>query len=188
MPAGSNKGGKGSGTEVKQCWVYVLTCDFSPKPTWIFLKLHYQYCNIKQKKRLSLSFSYASVFAAWTLPIFLFVSPSLHSCSLSLFPLPFLLFPLLTLPIPSSYSASQVTMTGGFLASFSLSFCVHVCDCMQMHACVCVSPSALSCVLVPASWQQGATQQPVCDWAGEWGSWHSTVLTALGRVSTDGRG
>ncbi|CAG00670.1 unnamed protein product [Tetraodon nigroviridis] len=33
-----------------------------------------------------------------------------------------------------------------------------------------VERAVLSRVLVPASWQRGATQQPICDWAGEWGS------------------
>lgn len=87
-------------------------------------------------------------------------------------PIPSLSTPL-TLPVPSSYPASQVTMTGGFLApiswSFSARLCVTGCACAYVFMSVCL-PSVLSRVLVPASWQRGATQQPVCDWAGEWGS------------------
>lgn len=66
-------------------------------------------------------------------------------------PIPSLSAPL-TLAVPSSFSASQVTMTGGFLASISSSV---------LPVCVCL-PVSLS----QPPGKQGATQQPVCDWAG----------------------
>lgn len=107
-----------------------------------------------------------------------------HCCALSLSlsplpltlslspPIPSLSTPL-TLPVPSSYPASQVTMTGGFLAPISWSFSARLCVIVRAFAYVFMSvrlPLVLSCVLVPASWQRGATQQPICDWAGVWGS------------------
>lgn len=114
-----------------------------------------------------------------SLPLLRSPSLSLSAHSLSP-PIPSLSTPL-TLPVPSSYPASQVTMTGGFLAPILWSFsarlraiahaCVRVRVCVRASASlpVCL-PSMLSRVLVPASWQRGATQQPICDWAGERGS------------------
>lgn len=87
-----------------------------------------------------------------SLPLLRCPSLSLSAHSLSP-PIPSLSTPL-TLPVPSSYPASQVTMTGGFLAPISWSFsarlraiahacvraCVCVCVCVRARPCLCVSP------------------------------------------------
>lgn len=83
-----------------------------------------------------------------TVALSLSLSFSLSAHSLSP-PIPSLSTPL-TLPVPSSYPASQVTMTGGFLAPISWSFsarlhaiaraCVRACVCACERVPACVSP------------------------------------------------
>lgn len=127
---------------------------FQPKTCVNFFKLHYQRRNIKQKKRLSVSFSYASVFAAWTFPIVLFVSLSLflYTLALSLSP------PIPSLSTPHSpYSFLLLCLSGyddwGFSCFLFVEF---LCACVWLHAnaCACV------CVCLTQHWAVSLSLPP----------------------------
>lgn len=86
--------------------------------------------------------------------------------SSTLAPLPLLLFPLLILPVGLLCLSGYYDLGGFSCSQFIVSIRGGVgCECECARARV-SPPSALSRVLVPASWQRGATQQPGCDWAG----------------------
>lgn len=170
------QGRKGSGTEVKTFYVCLLSphTGFQNKMC-VCLPVAALILQIEHKQIVSASFFLVFAFSMETL-FCMSGCPSLtpHCCSLSLSlstaahsffpPIPSLSTPL-TLPVPSSYPASQVTMTGGFLAPISWSFSTRLCvitrACAYVFMSVCVSP--LSAELRPCPCLLAARSHPAAD-------------------------